>query len=166
MATQVRIAWGLVLVAVVFAGWAGWSWLSAATDDGLGYAAERDAALAAGREQVAVLNSLDHTRVDADIARWLEASTGPLRERLAGTDAATRQAWRDGGTVSKGTVLDAAVSELDDHAGTARLLASVEITVAKAGAAPSVDRNRFTAKLTRTDAGWKLSALDQVGVGG
>jgi Mce-associated membrane protein len=45
------------------------------------------------------------------------------------------------------------------------MLASVEITIAKAGAAPGTKRNRFAAQLTRTDTGWKLSALDQVPVG-
>ena len=68
-------------------------------------------------------------------------------------------------TVATGTVLDAAINDLDEHAGTAKILASVEITIAKAGAAPSTKRNRFAAQLTRTDAGWKLSALDQVPVG-
>jgi len=149
----------------VFAGWAGWSWLQAANDPTLAYVNARDEALQAGREQVAVLSTLDYHDVQGGIGRWLTASTGPLHDKLASTDDKAKQTLADGKTVATGKVLDAAVNELDEHAGRAKLLASVEITVAKEGVAPGTKRNRFAAQLTRTDDGWKLSALDQVPVG-
>ncbi len=160
-----KIAIVLLVAAAAFAGWAAWSWLSASGDEALGYAAARDEALRAGREQVAQLTTLDYHDVDAGLARWLEVSTGPLHDKLAGTDEQTKNSLRQGGTVSTGAVLDAAVSELDQHAGTAKLLVSVEITQAKQGSAPATKRNRFVAALTRTGAGWKLAALDQVPMG-
>ena len=160
-----KVAIVLLVAAAGFAGWAGWSWLQASGDNALGFAATRDEALRAGREQVAVLTTLDYHDVDAGIARWLAVSTGPLHDRLAGTDQQTRNSLRQGGTVSTGAVLDAAVSELDQRAGTAKLLVSVEITQARDGVAPATKRNRFTAALSRTEAGWKLSALDQVPLG-
>ncbi|MDI5978340.1 hypothetical protein [Amycolatopsis magusensis] len=165
MAAKLKLAIGLLVAAVVFAGASGWLWVSAAVDDDLSYAQSRDDALAAGRQQIAELNSLDHHRVDEGIGRWLEVSTGKLHDELARTDEATRKSLREGGTVATGKVLDAAVNSLDDHTGTARLLASVEITVAKEGAATSTKRNRFSAQLTRTEAGWKVSAMDQVPIG-
>lgn len=163
--TLLRVAVAVLIAAVGFAGWAGWSWLAATGDDGLRHAAVRDEALAAGRAHVAELTTLDYHDVDAGIARWLTVSTGPLHDRLAGTDAQTRNSLRQGATVATGTVLDAAVSELDQRAGTAKLLVSVEITTARQGAAPAAKRNRFVAGLSLTGTGWKVSALDQVPVG-
>ena len=160
-----KVVIALLVAAAVFAGWAGWSLLGASGDEALGYAAARDEALRAGREQVAELTTLDYHDVDAGLARWLAVSTGALHDKLAGTDEQAKNSLRQGGTVSTGAVLDAAVSELDQHAGTAKLLVSVEITQAKQDSAPATKRNRFVAALTRTDAGWKLAALDQVPLG-
>jgi len=155
----------LLVAAVAFAGWSGWSWFDAAHDETLAYATARDDALRTGREHIAQLTTLDHHDVDGGIARWLDVSTGSLHDELSRTDDETRTTLRQGAAVSTGKVLDAAISELDQRAGTARMLASVEITVAKEGAAPATKRNRFVAQLTRTDAGWKLSAIDQVPLG-
>lgn len=162
---KLRVAAGLVVVALAFAGWAGFTWWQADTDESVGYAMAREDVLAAGRSHVATLTTLDSSDVDAGIDRWLDVSTGALRDELAATDDATREALADGGTVATGRVLDAAVSELDDRAGTARLLVSVEIATSTAGGTPATRRNRFVAALTRTDHGWQLSALDQVPLG-
>lgn len=156
---------GACVAAAVFAGWSGWSWYAAAHEPAVTYGAARDEALASGRTLVAELNSLDYHDVNGGLARWMAASTGPLHDQLARTDAQTKQALAANATVSTGRVLDAALSELDEHAGTAKMLASVEITMAKGGAAPAVKRNRFAAALSRTPEGWKLSALDQLAVG-
>lgn len=154
-----------VVVATGFAGWAGWAWLDAGTDNGLDYARTRAAVLETGKTQVAELTTLDYHDVDRGIARWLEQSTGALHDRLAATDGATKKTLSGKGAVATGKVLDAAVSELDKDTGTARMLASVEISVAKDGTAPTTNRNRFAVALTRTPAGWKLSALDPIPVG-
>lgn len=151
--------------ALAFAGWAGFSWYRAANDPASTFGSARDEALRSGRELVTSVSSLDYHHVDADLARWLDASTGPLHDQLARTDATTKKSLADGGSVATGKVLDAALAELDEHAGTAKLLASVEITIAKQGTAPATKRNRFAAALTRTGQGWKLSALDQLPVG-
>jgi Mce-associated membrane protein len=59
-----------------------------------------------------------------------------------------------------GTVTDLAVTELDTHAGTAQVIATVQV---KFGS--SSERKRFTAVLARTGAQWKLSSLTAVPVG-
>ncbi|SEP51454.1 hypothetical protein [Amycolatopsis saalfeldensis] len=150
--------------AAVFAGWSGYSWYSASHSTSTTYGQTRDEALATGRTLVATLNTLDYHQVDAGLSRWLDASTGPLHDQLARTTPQTKQALAAGATVATGKVLDAGLSELDTHAGTAKLIASVEVTVAKAGAAPATRRNRYAATLTRTASGWKLSTLDQLAV--
>lgn len=160
-----RLVLAAFVLALAFAGWGGWTWLRATSDDSIGYAATRDEVLATGREQVATLTTLDYHDVDAGIDRWLAVSTGGLRDELAATDEATRKSLTDGATVATGRVLDAAVSELDERSGTAKLLVSVEISTAREGAPPAAKRNRFVAAMSRTEDGWKLSALDQVPLG-
>jgi Mce-associated membrane protein len=154
----------VLAAAAVFAGWSGYSWYSASHSTSATYGEARDEALATGRTLVATLNTLDYHQVDAGLSRWLDASTGPLHDELARTTPQTKQALAAGATVATGKVLDAGLSELDTHAGTAKLIASVEVTVAKEGAAPATRRNRYAATLTRTASGWKLSTLDQLAV--
>ncbi|MFT7870584.1 MULTISPECIES: hypothetical protein [Amycolatopsis] len=151
--------------AAVFAGWSGYSWYSAAHATSVTYGAARDEALTTGRTLVAELNTLDYHDVNGGLGKWLAASTGPLHDQLARTDETTKKTLAANATVATGRVVDAALSELDEHAGTAKMLASVEITMAKQGTAPAVKRNRFAAALSRTPDGWKLSALDQLPVG-
>jgi Mce-associated membrane protein len=165
VARQVKVMLGVVVLALVFAGWGGWTWWQAGNDDSLAYATARDEVLATGRTQVATLTTLDAHDVDGGIKKWLAVSTGGLRDELAATDAKTRQALKSGGAVATGRVLDAAVSELDDRAGTAKLLVSVEISTVKDGTPAATKRNRFVAGMSRVDGGWKLSALDAVPLG-
>ena len=160
-----RVVLGVFVLALAFAGWGGWTWLQAGSDDAIAYATTRDEVLAVGREHVATLTTLDYHDVDGGIEKWLAVSTGGLRDELAATDATTRKSLTDGATVATGRVLDAAVSELDTRTGAAKLLVSVEISTAKGDAPPAAKRNRFVAALSRTDGGWKLSALDQVPLG-
>jgi Mce-associated membrane protein len=161
----VKVMLGVVVLALVFAGWGGWTWWQAGNDDSLAYANARDEVLTAGRTQVATLTTLDAHDVDGGINKWLAVSTGGLRDELAATDAKTRQTLKDGGSVATGRVLDAAVSELDTRSGTAKLLVSVEISTVKDGTPAATKRNRFIAGLSRVDGGWKLSALDDVPLG-
>ncbi|HKS45932.1 MAG TPA: hypothetical protein VJT49_12620 [Amycolatopsis sp.] len=159
MATKLSVV--VLVAALAFAGWAGWSWYRAAHGD----AQARDEALDAGKAQVAVLTSFDYHNVDDGITRWLNASTGALHDRLAQTADATKDSLRQGATVATGVVLDAAIAELDMGAGTAKMLVSVEIRKTRDSAAPSTGRNRYLARLSRTPDGWKLASLDTVGVG-
>lgn len=154
-----------LVAAVALAGWAGVSWWRAENDDGLRYAQARDDVLAAARAHVTLLTTLDARDVDGGIAKWLEVSTGTLREELASTEPATKKSLHDAGTVATGRVLDAAVSELDERAGRAKLLVSVEISTQQQGAPAATKRNRFVAALSRMDGEWKLSALDQIPLG-
>ncbi|MCT2586075.1 hypothetical protein JT362_23430 [Actinophytocola sp. S1-96] len=160
-----RAALALAVAALAFAVWGGWTWWQASTDESVEFARTRDEVLATGRSHVTLLTTLDSSDVDAGIDRWLDVSTGALRDELESTDRKTRETLAKGGTVATGRVLDAAVSELNTRAGTAQLLVSVEIATSTAGGPETTKRNRFVAGLTRTDHGWLLSALDQVPLG-
>ncbi|HTZ45714.1 MAG TPA: hypothetical protein VMB79_17775 [Jatrophihabitans sp.] len=154
----------LATAALVFAvlGWTGW-W-QADHDGSLGYAHSRDAVALAARQDIVLLNTLDYQHLDAGLQTWLAASTGTLHDQLSQVGAADRSSIVAAKTVTSGKVLAAAVTQLDDRAGTATVIASVEITVTPAGSKATVKRNRFTATMSRVGAAWKLSDLQQVPV--
>ncbi|WUL62343.1 hypothetical protein OHS16_03845 [Streptomyces sp. NBC_00344] len=159
------VAWAAVAAAALFCLFAGWVYGQARADDSLRYATARDAALTAGRTRVAQLNTLDAEHADAGLAQWLDASTGALHDKLAGTRTADRAAFTKAGTTARGTVTDAALTALDERAGTAALIATVRIDITPRTGTPTSDRKRFEAKLTRTADGWKIAALGAVQVG-
>ncbi|CRK57222.1 hypothetical protein [Alloactinosynnema sp. L-07] len=158
--TRLRLGVVFVVLAAVFAGWGGWTLWQA----GRPFDAEvaRDAALQAGRSGVATLTTLDYQSIDAGFGRWLEVSAGPLREELSSAQDASKQQIAKAKTVTTGTVLEAAVTELDVTVGTARVIAAVEIVVRPEVGEQAAKRSRFQADLARTDTGWKLTGLAQV----
>lgn len=160
--TAWAVAW---VVALAACGAGAWSYADTRGDAGLSYGKARDAALADGKRDIARLNTVDATHAAADLEDWLAVTTGPLHDRMTGTHAADTAAVKASGTSTRGTVGDAAVTELDTRAGTAKLIATVEVHLTPASGTPTTDRKRFEADLSRTGDGWKLSALTAVPVG-
>ncbi|NDZ82730.1 hypothetical protein G3I19_30195 [Streptomyces sp. SID10853] len=166
MTTRTKaLVWAACAVAVLFCAVAGRVYWLARQDDSLRYAASRDAALAAGRERIAELNTLDVKNIDSGLGLWLHASTGALHDKLAATRATDRTTLTKAGTSARGTVTDAALTALDYRAGTAALIATVKVAVTPRGGTATTDRKRFTATLARTREGWKVTALSAVPVG-
>lgn len=150
-----RRRWAAVAAAALLCGGAGWSYARAAGDGTRAYAETRDTALAAGREHLARLSSYDGRRAEEDRRAWLEASAGELHEELERTEPPA-------GVSARATVTDAALTALDDRAGTARLIATVRVETSAAGRTagpPATDRTRLEADLVRTGDGWKVTAL-------
>ncbi|MGP9017359.1 hypothetical protein ACT1U9_02985 [Streptomyces sp. BR1] len=154
---------GLVL-AIALCGVSAWTYVRARGDDDLAYAKSRDAVLAVGRTYVARLNSIDDRDVDKGLDGWLDATTGPLRDELRSTRAKGADVLKEQGATTSAEVTDAAVTQLDDRAGTARLIATVRIEARPRTGAPTTDRKRFEAGLVRTGGGWKLTSLTAVAV--
>ena len=153
------VAVGLAAVAaVVF----GALWALAATSPSLALARDRDAVLTDARQAAINLNTLDYRNVAAGLDLWQQSSTGQVlaefqqnRDQYAKLVQGSRRA-----TVA--TVADAAVTELDEHAGVARVLVAVDVTVTPEGQAPAVTRQRLQMEMTRTPSGWKASKLSPV----
>lgn len=156
------VAWTAAL-AVCAAG--AWSYADTRGDDALSYGKARDAALADGKRDIARLNTVDAGHAAADLDRWLDATTGPLHDRMSTTHAADAATVKQSGTSTRGEVTAAAVTELDTRAGTAKLIATVQVHLTPSQGTPATDRKRFEADLTRTGDGWKLSALTAVPAG-
>ncbi|MFI6689015.1 hypothetical protein [Streptomyces sp. NPDC050485] len=143
---------------VAFCAYAGLTYAQARGDSSVAYATSRDTALKTGRAQIAALSTLDAAHPDTALRTWLDASTGPLHDELSRAGAG-----KPAGS-ARGTVTDAAVTELDDRSGTAKLIATVQVRLTPANGAATTDRKRFEAALERTGAGWKLKALSAVPV--
>ncbi|GAA0602034.1 hypothetical protein GCM10010174_17590 [Kutzneria viridogrisea] len=156
----------LAVAALAFAGWAGWSWWSAAHDESRQFAVDRSAVVDAAQQDLVRMNTLDYRKVDEGMKSWLDVSTGTLHEQLAKTTDDGKKQLAQAKTVTSAKLLDSAVTALDQRAGTARLIASVEVEVTPETGDKVTKRNRFQAELTRTDQGWKLSALAAVPAGG
>ncbi|MEV3853285.1 hypothetical protein AB0J38_03050 [Streptomyces sp. NPDC050095] len=149
-------------VSLGLCGTGAWSYAQARGDDDLSYSRARDAALSDGRAAVAALSTLDASttaRAKAGVTTWKSVTSGPLHTQLARLSPAA-------GSSSRGTVTDAAVTALDDRAGTAKLIATLRVeTTPKGSKTPSTDRKRLEAVLTRTpDGTWKVKALNAVPV--
>jgi Mce-associated membrane protein len=153
------VATALAVVAALCAVWFGWSWYDTAHSASLHYSRLRDAALSSGRQEIQNLNTLDYRTVDKNLKVWQDSSTSDLYRQITQgrTDFTTE--IQQARTVTTAKVLAAAITELDEHAGKARMIAAVQITVTPPTGRPGVKQTRFIAELTRTAAGWKLSAL-------
>ncbi|MFF4182633.1 nuclear transport factor 2 family protein [Streptomyces sp. NPDC001691] len=155
----------LTLLAGGVAVWAGWSWYGAAHDDSVAYATSRDRVLAAGEQAVQNLSTLDHKDLAHGLDLWQDSTTGDLRQQLADGRGEFEKQVRQAQTVTTAKVLDGAVTELDDRAGRARVMVALRITVTAPKQQSAAKDSRMLGELTRTPAGWKLSALGQAPVG-
>lgn len=154
----------LVVVAAGCAVWSGGSWYDAAHDENLRYSAIRDSALIAGEQAVQNVNTLDYRHVDQGLNLWLQSSAGDLRASIVAGRKTFATQVRQAKTATTAKVLDAAITQLDEHAGKAAIIVALEITVTPAKGKPATKRSRLQGELTRTPSGWKLSRIGQVAV--
>ncbi|MFB6817228.1 hypothetical protein ACFCV8_22050 [Streptomyces sp. NPDC056347] len=160
--------WVVLLVAAAVCALGGWSYLGARGDDGLAYAKSRDAALADGKDRLARLNSLDAKdarSVDAGLGAWLDSATGPFHDQLRRTRSKDAEELTKAAATARAKVTDAALTALDKRAGTAEMIASVDVEVTPRTGQGGTERKRFEATLARTPDGWKVKALTAIPVG-
>ncbi|MFJ3929136.1 hypothetical protein [Streptomyces sp. NPDC090029] len=147
-------------LAALLCSFAGWTYAQTRGDEDLAHARAREAVLADATRRVAELTSFDADAPGAARESWLRASTGALREELARAGAGT-------GPTARAHVTAAAVTALDRRAGTAELIATVEVETRPEGeGAAHTERKRLEALLDRTGGGWKPRSLAAVPVGG
>jgi Mce-associated membrane protein len=156
-------ACAVLAVAVVFAAWAGWYWVSAPRASAA--AGARDQALREGEQAVLNFNTLDYRTVSQGLKLWEQSSTGTLHTQIASGQSAFEQQIKQAKSVTTAKILDAALSGLNAQAGTASIIVALQITVTPAHGAAATKQSRQEGVLTRTASGWKLSSLEQVPVG-
>lgn len=167
--TKNPAGWAALLVAVLICALGGWSYAQARGDDTLAYAKARDAALTDGKRHLTRLTSLDGSdagSVKTGLTGWLDASTGPLHEQLERTRSKDAGELTKSGATARGKVTEAALTALDERAGTASLIATVDVEVSPRTGKGGTQRKRFEATLARTGDGWKVEALTAIPVGG
>ena len=144
-------------------------WLFALNSDAVQVAQARDEALRDARQAVVNLNTLDHADPQRGLDLWIQSSAGSVRDEFVQNRDAYAQLVSEQGRTTSAEVTDAAVTEVDPRAGTARVLAGVDVTVTAEGGEPAVTRQRIELGMFRTDDGWKVDALEPLvtpGAGG
>jgi Mce-associated membrane protein len=139
---------------------AGLVWWQAASDPDVRLASTRDVVLDAGSRALVELSTIAAADADAGLDRWERAATGPLLDQLREQRDQNLAAVRAAGTTRSVRLLRAAVTEVDLARGTARVIAALEVT--ENPAAPS--RTRLDGQLVETPDGWKVAAVEAVGV--
>lgn len=150
----------LVVVAVLAAGWFGFRWLSAANDTELSYGRERDTVLQAAGSALTTLHTVDHRTAERDVDRWIGVTAGGLHDDLDGDRDGQLKRARSSRTVSTAKLVRAAVVDLDAHAGTARVIAVLDVRLSAKNAKPSTERRRMNAELLRSADRWKIAAVE------
>jgi Mce-associated membrane protein len=155
----------VLAVAAVLAGFYGVSWAVTAHGDSLSYATQRDEALRVGQQGVINFTTADSRKAQSILDIWERTSTGALHDEVV----RDRKTYSDAMTASKSVrtpeVLGAAMTELDDRAGKARMIVVAKLILTPDGQQPTEDRGRYQVELTREAGQWKLSALSPVPVG-
>lgn len=151
----------LVVAAAACAGWFGWSWYSRAHASTLGDARVRDQALSEGEQAVVNFNTMDYHNVAQGLKRWQASSTGELHQAISTGQAQFEKEVRADKTETTATILDAALTSLNQQAGTAGIIAAVQLTVTPAKGSPVTKRTELVGDLKRTPQGWLLTALGQ-----
>jgi Mce-associated membrane protein len=155
-----RVLLVLLILSAAFCGWSAFSYWQTTHDDSLAFSKTRDQVSKSAREAIATLNTIDVRQPDPGLRAWLEVTTGPLREELNRSNNANRAKLQQAGISTEGVVTDLAVTELDLRAGTAQVIATVEIKMTRLSGTPEgSDRKRFAATLARTGGDWKLRSL-------
>ena len=136
--------------------WAGWRDVQARRDD-----ETREQMVAAGREVLLALTTVDHTQIDRDVQRILDASTGAFRDDFAQRAESFTAAARKAQSTSVGTVREAGLESADGDS--ARVLVALTVMTSNRGAPeqqPKSWRTRVT--VDRVDDGFKVSAVEFV----
>lgn len=136
--------------------WAGWRDVQARQTE-----TAREQMVAAGREGLLALTTIDHDRIDRDVQRILDSSTGALRDDFARREEPFKTAARTARSTSVGTVTDAALESVDGDS--AQVLVALTVMTSNRGVPeqhPKSWRTRVT--VTRADGGYKVAAVEFV----
>lgn len=172
---RVRAAWRanrravllpvLAVLAVLVAGGGGVAWFGVAHDQDVRYARARDAVVEAGSSAASTLNTLDYRSAERDLDAWRKVATGGLAKQLDSTHDSDVKAVGRAKAHSEATVDEAAVSEIDLHAGTASVVVELRVKLRRNGTSSDHD-SHLSLQMKRTQQGWKASAMNVLGSAG
>lgn len=149
----------LAVLAVVAAVWFGWSWWRAAHSTTALRASDRDSVLQAASDALVALNTVDYHDPERAVDKWIQVTTGRLGTNLKDDRQVQISRTTSTKTVAEATLEQAAVANLDETAGQARVIAVLALKVSTNAAPVAPQRSRLDAILTRTEQGWKVSSV-------
>ncbi|MGH3864796.1 MAG: hypothetical protein ACRDQ4_01440 [Pseudonocardiaceae bacterium] len=157
----------LTAAALLTAGWFGLSWYRAAHDESLALGMARDTVLQDAQQATVNLNTLDYRRVQDGLTLWEQSATGALLDEVRANRDTYARAITDSQTTTTARTLDGAVAELDNRAGTARVLIGVDVTSHREHGDASCVRRRMQLEMRRSGTGrdgtaWKVDKLAPV----
>jgi Mce-associated membrane protein len=153
----------IALLSCVAAAWFGVSWYRAAHDDSLVLGMARDGALRDAQQAAVNLNTLDYRRVQDGLNLWEQSATGTVLKEVQSNRANYARAITDSKTTTTARALDGAVADINERAGTARVLVGVDVTSKPAQGDATCLRWRMQLEMLRTDSAWKVDKLAPVG---
>ncbi|MGH3940749.1 MAG: hypothetical protein ACRDTG_19355 [Pseudonocardiaceae bacterium] len=155
----------LALLACGLAGWFGVSWFRAAHDESIALGMVRDTALLDAQQAAINVNTLDHRRVQDGLALWERSATGAALEEFRTNREANVRTLTDSKTSSTARIREGgAVADLNDLAGTARVLVGADVTYTAEQSSSWCVRQRLQMQMKRTPDGWKIEKIAPVGV--
>lgn len=162
---EIPAAVAMLVVVILLAGGAGYSWWNAVHGDHARIVEARDSALEASAQALVNFHTLDHRDVEKGLDSWERSATGRFLDELRGSRERDALAVRESKTSTVGRSISEAILDLDLAAGRARAIGVVEIVVTPPAGAPVTKRDRVQVELQRTSTGWKVSSLAPVSVG-
>jgi Mce-associated membrane protein len=150
-------AFGLVVAALIALGTVWYFQVRDANADGQ----RRDAALAAARQEVVNLTSVDKDSAQQSIQHLVDGATGDFRDQFSQQAQAYQQMVTDSQVASSGKIVESGVVSIDDK--TAVVLAAATATV-KNKDAPSGEQRVYRMRITLQNESdrWLVSKLEFV----
>lgn len=145
-----------VAVLLVFTGWLGWRDVEVRRAE-----QQRDAMVQAGRAGLLALTTIDHQRVDDDVQRILDASTGEFHDDFAARAESFKDAARTAQSISVGTVTEAGIESVNGDRGS--VLVALTVMTSNRGAPekqPKAWRTRVT--VTKDSGTFKVESVEFV----
>lgn len=162
-----RLAAALTLLLTLSAGgcaYLGWrQWDDAAATETPSGAAARDAAWSGTVDAVEALLSADYHEAGASLDRWTAVTTGRLHARLSSERSSLADELEHNKEVTTAEVVESGMTSWDETAGTARVLAVINLTTHAGRTEERTTVVRYLVMAQRIDSRWKLSAVQQIG---
>lgn len=149
----------VVVLAALAAGWTGWSWWQSAHDTGLARAHARDAVVHDARNALVALHTVDYRTAQEDIDEWSTVTAKDFDSGLVSADDDQLAQLKKSKTVSSAKIRSIAVTELNTHQGTARVMATLQAEIRAGKQKPQHRHSLLQAKLTENKDGWKISGV-------
>jgi Mce-associated membrane protein len=129
-------------------------------DDRDAVIAARNAALAAARQEIVNLDTIDWRTFDRDVKRVLDGATGNFKEQFTRASKDLRPKFVQTKTTVSGAIAAAGIVRSDLNSAT--VLLAADITVREGTSAPRLGHDRWMAELEKHHGRWLVARLDGV----